>query len=267
MNYCGVVPCRRRLLSLLMSGAWVLALSACSDNDPAPSGTGSAVSGEVTVFAAASLTAAFTEIGEAFTTSFPDASVTFNFAGSSDLAAQIGEGAPADVFASADLDAMAALTEAADNGTEPVLFATNMAEILVAPGNPLGITSVADLATDDLIVVVCAPDVPCGAYAAAIFDNAGVTVAAKSLEENVKAVVAKVTLGEADAGIVYATDVIAAGDNAQGVRIPADINVVAHYPIAVTTDAPNPASARAFVDFVTGEQGQMILASHGFSAP
>jgi molybdate transport system substrate-binding protein len=227
----------------------------------------SAVSGDVTVFAAASLTAAFTEIGEAFSVEYPDAEVTFNFGSSSELVAQIGEGAPADVFASADLSNMTKLTDAAGNASEPVVFATNLAEIIVAPGNPTGITSVADLADPELIVVLCAPEVPCGKYAASIFENAGVTVTPKSLEENVKAVVTKVTLGEADAGIVYQTDVTAAGADAEGVVIPADVNVVAEYPIAATTNATNPDGAQAFIDFVTGEQGQKILASYGFGAP
>jgi molybdate transport system substrate-binding protein len=225
------------------------------------------VSGDVTVFAAASLTAAFTEIGEAFIVENPDANVTFNFAASSELVTQIGEGAPADVFASADLSSMTKLTDAGNNAAEPVVFATNLAEIIVAPGNPEGITGVADLANQDLIVVQCAPEVPCGRYAEQIVANAGVTVTPKSFEQNVKAVVTKVTLGEADAGIVYTTDVTAAGADADGVEIPADINVVAQYPIAVTTQAPNAQGAQAFIDFVTGEQGQTILASSGFLAP
>lgn len=236
-----------------------LGASCGSDDAAAP--------GDVTVFAAASLTAAFTEIGDAFMVEHPDATVTFNFAASSELVTQIGEGAPADVFASADLNNMTKLADAGNNGSKPVVFATNLAEIIVAPGNPKGITGVADLANEDLIVVLCAPDVPCGTYATTILENAGVTVTPKSLEENVKAVVSKVTLGEADAGIVYATDVTAAGDDAAGVKIPADVNVVAEYPIALTKDAPNAEGAQAFIAFVTGEQGQSILASYGFLAP
>lgn len=225
------------------------------------------VSGRVTVFAAASLTAAFTEIGDAFMVENPAATVTFNFAASSELVTQLDEGAPADVFASADLSNMAKLTDAGINSSEPVVFATNVAEIVVGAGNPKGITGVADLANEDLIVILCAPEAPCGNYAAQILDNAGVTVTAKSLEENVKAVVTKVTLGEADAGIVYATDVAAAAGDAEGVEIPPDINVTAEYPIALTKDAPNADGAQAFVDFVTGEHGQAILASYGFLAP
>lgn len=237
------------------------------DTGSSDSGSDSSISGDITVFAAASLTAAFTDIGEAFAAEYPDADITFNFAASSELVTQIGEGAPADVFASADLSNMTKLTDAGDNGSEPVVFTTNLAEIIVAPGNPEGITGVADLANEDLVVVQCAPEVPCGAYAARIFENAGVTVTPKSLEENVKAVVTKVTLGEADAGIVYATDVTAAGDAAEGVEVPADINVVAEYPIAVTAEAPNAEGGAAFVEFVTGEQGQEILESYGFIAP
>ena len=228
---------------------------------------GSSGEAMVTVFAAASLTAAFTDIGDAFTIENPDVDVRFNFAASSELVTQIGEGAPADVFASADSNNMTKLTDAGNNATEPVIFATNSAEIIVGPGNPKGITGVADLANDDVTVVLCAPEVPCGKYAAQVFANAGVTVTPKSLEENVKAVVTKVTLGEADAGIVYQTDVTAAGADAEGVQIPADINVVAQYPIAVTRGAPNAGGARAFIDFVNGAQGQEILASYGFLAP
>lgn len=244
-----------------------IALAACGeDDDRAPTGA-SAVEGTVTVFAAASLTAAFTEIGDAFMTEYPEAEVVFNFAASSELVTQIGEGAPADVFASADQNNMTKLTDADGNASEPEVFARNLLQIIVGPGNPTGITGVADLANEDLIVVTCAPEVPCGKYAAEIFANAGVTVTPKSLEENVKAVVSKVTLGEADAGIVYRTDVIAAGADAVGVEIPEDVNVVAEYPVVVTKDAPNADGAQAFIDVVLSEQGRTILDSYGFLAP
>jgi len=236
------------------------------ETDAATTGT-PAVVGDVTVFAAASLSAAFTDIGDAFVAANPDADVVLSFAGSSDLAAQIDEGAPADVFASADLSNMTKVTDAGQDASEPVVFATNIAEIIVEAGNPEGITGVEDLADPDLIVVQCAPEVPCGKYAAQIYENAGVTVAPKSLEDNVKAVVTKVTLGEADAGVVYATDVVAAGADAEGVEIPADVNVVAEYPILSLTEAPNADGAQAFIDFVLSERGQGILASYGFLAP
>jgi molybdate transport system substrate-binding protein len=221
---------------------------------------------EVVVFAAASLTGAFTELGDAFTEANPQTSVTFSFAASSELVAQILEGAPADVYASADLTNMSRLTDAGADASDPVVFATNRSEIIVAPGNPLGIRGLEDL-TDDLIIVICAPQVPCGAYAAQIFANAGVTVTPDSFEENVKAVVTKVTLGEADAGIAYATDVAAAGDGAGGVEIPVEFNVVAEYPIAITAEAPNPDGAQAFVDFVVSDTGRAILSTYGFTSP
>jgi len=234
---------------------------------PTDAPAASAVEGDVTIFAAASLTAAFTEIADAFMVENPDANVVLNFAGSSDLVTQITEGAPADVFASADLNNMTKITDASLNADEPVVFATNIAEIIVGAGNPMGVTGVEDLADpSDLIIVQCAPEVPCGSYAERIYENAGITVTPASFEENVKAVVTKVTLGEADAGIVYATDVTAAGDEAEGVEIPADINVVAEYPIAPLVEAPNADGAQAFIDFVLSEQGQKILASYGFVA-
>jgi len=240
--------------------AVALLVAACGSADDADSG-------EIVVFAAASLTEAFTELGNAFGELDPDGSVTFSFAASSELVAQITEGAPADVFASADLANMDRLADAGATDGVPVVFASNRSEIVVAPGNPLGITGVGDLADDDLVLVTCAPEVPCGSYAAEIFANAGVSPTPDSYEENVKAVVSKVVLGEADAGIAYATDVRAAGDAAAGVEIPADLNVVAEYPIALTAEAANPAGGRAFVDFVLSDAGQAILADHGFSSP
>jgi molybdate transport system substrate-binding protein len=251
---------RRR--TLLAAAALVVVASACGNDGNAASSPGN-----VTVFAAASLTAAFTEIGDAFTAANPDTGVTFNFAASSDLVAQINEGGPADVFASADQSNMSKLIDAGNNGSDPVVFATNSLEIIVEPGNPEAITGVADLGNDDLIVVICAAEVPCGKYAQQIFDAAGVAVTPDSLEENVKAVVTKVAAGEADAGLVYTTDVIAAGDRAEGVQIPADVNVLAEYPIAVTRDPPNAQAGQAFIDFVLGEQGQRILDSYGFLPP
>ena len=238
-----------------------LVVASCGSGD---GGSDDSSGGNVTVFAAASLTAAFTELGDAFTAANPDVEVTFNFAGSSDLVAQISDGAPVDVFASADFANMSKLTDADLAAGEPATFATNAAEIVVEPGNPRDIAGLAGLADSDLIVVLCAPEVPCGAYAERVVANAGITVTPSSYEENVKAVVTKVTLGEADAGIVYRTDVIAAGDAAQGVPIPDDINVVAEYPIALVADAPNAAGAQAFIDFVLGPAGQGIVAAYGF---
>lgn len=245
-------------ISALMSGA-----TGCrggADSAAEPSGT-------MVVFAAASLTEAFTAVGAAFEAERPGTTVTFSFAASSELAAQIVEGAPADVFASADWNNMVRLTDADATQGEPVVFATNRSEIVVAPGNPLGIESVADLVDDDLVLVVCAPEVPCGTYASMIFEQAGVAPTPDSYESNVKSVVTKVALGEADAGIAYATDVLAADGTVGGVEIASDIDVVAEYPIAVTAETSDPDLAQGFVDFVLGDDGRALLAEHGFSAP
>jgi molybdate transport system substrate-binding protein len=221
-------------------------------------------SDSATVFAAASLTEAFTELGDAFAQQQPDVGLTFSFGSSSDLARQVVEGAPVDVFASADPANMAKVTDAGAASAEPTVFATNRAEIIVASGNPLDIAGVDDLSAADLVVVVCAPEVPCGTYAGAVFTKAGVDVTPDSYEGNVKAVATKVTLGEADAGIVYATDVLAAGDAASGIEIPDDINVIAEYPIVAVSDND---VGRTFIEFVTSPAGERILASHGFGSP
>jgi molybdate transport system substrate-binding protein len=238
-----------------------------SGSAPASSTPGAGVEGDITVFAATSLTESFTEIGDAFTAANPDATATFSFDASSALVQQIIEGAPADVFASADTANMDKLTDAELNGAAPVVIATNLLTIIVAPGNPLGITGVEDLANPDIKVVVCAPEVPCGNYADQIFTAAGVEVTPVSLEQNVRGVSTKVTEGEADAGIVYVTDVIAAGDDAGMVEIPQDINVVAEYPIAAVAESEYPEVDQAFIDFVLGDEGQGILAEYGFGPP
>jgi len=230
--------------------------------------SGSDLDGDLSVFAAASLTDAFTEIGDAFITENPDVEVTFSFGASSDLVNQINEGAPVDVFASADVANMDKLVDADGADDEPLVFATNSLAIIVEAGNPESITGLEDLGADpDLVVLSCAPEVPIGAYTQEVLSNAGVEVEFDSLEENVRAVVEKVVLGEADAGVVYTTDVTAAGEDAEGVEIPADVNITADYPIAVTAEAANPDGADAFEAFVVGPAGQEILASYGFGAP
>jgi molybdate transport system substrate-binding protein len=230
----------------------------------APTTTTVAVAGNITVFAAASLTDAFNEIGAAFTKAYPQAKATFSFDASSALAQQITQGAPADLFASADQANMDKLTKAGLNGAAPQVFANNLLGIIVPPGNPKGVKGVQDLANPDLKVVLCADGVPCGTYAKQILTTAGVTVNPVSLEQNVKGVVTKVTTGEADAGIVYVTDIAAAGSKAAGVEIPKDINVVAVYPIAATKTSQNSAADQAFIGFLLGSQGQSILAKYGF---
>ena len=226
-----------------------------------------AATGEVVVFAGSSLTEAFNEMATAFKVDNPDATVTFNFAGSGDLVTQITQGAPADIFVSADDSNMKKLIDAGEAVGEPVDIAKNTTQIIVEPGNPKGVTGVADLAKPDLIVVLCADTVPCGKSAATVLKNAGVTVTPASFEDKVKGVVTKVTAGEADAGIVYVTDVMAAGNAAAGVDVPADINVINNYPMALTKESPNPTTAKAFMDFVASDAGQAILAKYGFLAP
>ena len=227
------------------------------------------VTGDITVLAAASLTDTFKELGTAFQTANPGAKVTFSFGSSSTLVTQINQGAPADIFASADTANMDKLTGAGAAGITGTAktFAANKLQIIVGKGNPLAITGVADLTKAGLIYVTAAPEVPIGKYALQVLANAKVTVTPKSLEADVKSIVNKVTLGEADAGIVYATDVIAAGDKAGGVTIPDNLNVLATYPIAVTKAAQNAPTATAFVAFVTSAEGQTVLAKYGFAKP
>jgi molybdate transport system substrate-binding protein len=270
MRRSGIALMTTRVLVLVLVGMLV---ASCGSDDPGPAATTAsptgqqAASGEVVVFAASSLTDAFTKMADAFTAQNPDAKLTFNFAGSGDLVTQIGQGAPADVFASADDSNMAKLADAGDAADAPVSIAKNTFEIIVEAGNPKDITGLADLSNSDLVVVLCADTVPCGTGAATVLSNAAVTVTPKSYEDKVKGVVTKVTTGEADAGIVFVTDVQAAGDKAAGVTIPADVNVISNYPMVVTKDAPNPAAARAFIDFVASAAGQSILAEYGFLAP
>jgi len=190
----------------------------------------------------------------------PDVDVTFNFAGSSELAAQIGAGAPADVFAAADASTMDRVLRGR-SGIAPVTFARNSMQIIVATGNPRGISGLGDLARPDVSTVLCDPAVPCGRYARAILDAAGIGSIPRSLESNVTAVVSKVILGEADAGVVYATDVVAAAGSAEGIDIAAEENVTVDLQIAALTSG---ATARAFLAFVLSEAGREILVRHGF---
>jgi molybdate transport system substrate-binding protein len=233
----------------------------------APATTAAPVQGSITVFAAASLTQAFNQVGAAFTRANPAAKVTFSFDASSALVQQITNGAPADVFASADTTNMDKLTKAGLNGTPPVLFATNLLGIIVPPGNPKGITGVHDLTKPGLKVVLCAVQVPCGQYAKQILEMAGMSITPVSYEQNVKGVVTKVTAGEADAGIVYVTDIAAAGSKASGVNIPNNMNVVADYPIASVKSFNNQAVDQAFIHFLLGPDGQAIMAKYGFLKP
>jgi molybdate transport system substrate-binding protein len=240
--------------------------AACSTGDAAGEATGG-VSGELLVFAAASLTDAFDELGEAFVAANPDVEVVFNHAGSQTLASQVNEGAPADVFASANTTQMDAVAAAGNLAGEPAIFTANLLEIAVERDNPLGIRGLADLADPDLVLVLPAEEVPAGRYARQALDAAGVEVTPWSLEQDVRAALSKVELGEADASIVYASDIVASAGRADGVAIPSEQNVAASYPIAVLAAAPNPTAADAFVSFVRSDAGQEILTAYGFAAP
>jgi molybdate transport system substrate-binding protein len=242
-----------------------LALAGCGGGDDDSGGSsGAATPGEIKVFAAASLTAAFTKIGEDFTAANGGTRVTFNFAGSQALATQIQQGAPADVFASADIPNMDKVKDLV--GT-PQIFASNQLQIVVEKRNPKGVKGLDDLANPDLKVVLAAPDVPVGKYGQQALEKAGVTVKPVSQEQDVKAVVSKVSLGEADAGIAYVTDVTAGGDKVEGVEIPKGQNVVATYPIATVKAGKAQDKAQAFTDLVLSAEGQQVLKQYGFLPP
>lgn len=254
---------RRRAVAALVAVAALA--SACGTSAPSSS-SASGLSGTISVFAASSLTAAYTTIGSDFQKSHPGTMVKFTFLGSSTLVAQIQQGAIGDVFASADQPNMQKLVDAALIAGSPATFAHNRLQIVVGAGNPRHITGLSDLSHSALVVLLCAPAVPCGRYAAQALQKAGVTVKPASEEADVKAVVSKVALGEADAGIVYVTDVKAAGAGVQGVDIPPALNVVADYPIAVLKDSQDVPLAQAFVRYVLAD-GQRTLTRYGFTSP
>jgi molybdate transport system substrate-binding protein len=244
--------------------------SSGSSGTPAASGsagsTAAALSGQITVFAAASLTGSFTTLGQQFEAAHPGTKVTFSFGPSSGLATQITNGAPADVFASASAKNMGQVitTKAATTSTN---FAKNRMEIAVPPANPAKITQLSDLAKPKVKVVLCAAAVPCGATARKVFTNAKITVTPVSNEVDVKSTLAKVQLGEADAGVVYVTDVLAAGAKVKGIEVPADVNASTEYPIAALTASKNAALAEAFVDYVLSPDGATVLTAAGFEKP
>jgi molybdate transport system substrate-binding protein len=225
------------------------------------------LSGEVTVSAAASLTSAFQQIARDFETAHPGVVLRTNFAGSPTLVQQIQEGAPVDVFASADEPSMQRLIDAGEIAGTPRIFARNQLAVVVPKGNPERVSGLADLTKPGLVLSLCGPAVPAGRYAREAFRKAGLTVPETSQELDVKAVVSRVVLGEADAGVVYVTDARAAGDKVEGIAIPEASNVLARYPIAVLKDAPNRAAADAFVAYVLGASGRTTLENFGFLAP
>jgi molybdate transport system substrate-binding protein len=244
----------------------VAALLAACGSPASTSSSTTPLSGTVSVFAAASLTASFNAIGTSFQAANRGVTVKFNYAGTPTLVTQIEQGAPADVFASADTTNMDRLKGDGFTAGTPQVFAHNELEIVVAPGNPKGIAGLDDLAKPGVIYITEAPTVPAGKYALQALKMAGVTVTPKSLETDVKSVISKIELGEADAGIVYTTDVTAAGDKVQGVPIPAAENVIATYPIVAVKASPNLAAAKAFIAYVLSAAGQAQLQSFGFLA-
>jgi molybdate transport system substrate-binding protein len=236
-------------------------LAGCGSDD-----SGGSEDVTIRVFAASSLTESFTELGKQFEADHPGTGVELNFGASSGLAEQIRSGAPADVFASASPSNMEILVD--DGAAEdPRDFAANSMEIAVPPDNPGSIGALADLARSGVKVAVCQPQVPCGKVSAEVFGNAGLTVNPATEEVDVKSVLTKVRLGEVDAGVVYVTDVLAAGDDVVGVEIPPDVNATTTYPIASLEESEHAKEAAAFVDLVLSDDGAEVLEEAGFQSP
>ncbi|MGY4648207.1 molybdate ABC transporter substrate-binding protein [Mycobacterium sp. URHB0021] len=249
------------------------AVSGCGSSEQASSTSSSGASssaaagGKLIIFAAASLKQPFTDIGQQFESGNPGSAVEFSFAGSSDLVTQLTQGAPADVFASADTTNMDKAAKANLLAGDPVNFASNTLTIVAAPGNPRKIASFNDLTAPGLSVVVCAPQVPCGSATRKVEQASGVTLNPVSEESQVTDVLTKVTSGEADAGLVYVTDARGAGDKVTAVAFPESADAVNTYPIAVLQQSKTPELARKFVDLVTAEAGKKVLTAAGFAKP
>ncbi|MFG2352921.1 molybdate ABC transporter substrate-binding protein [Streptomyces sp. NPDC048521] len=265
----------RRTLQLAGAGAAaVMALSACSSSSDAKDSSGASgnsaspkVSGTVTVFAAASLKESFTTLGKQFEKRHPGTEVSFNFGGSDTLAANITGGAPADVFAAASPKTMAIVTDAKDAVGTPATFVRNRLEIATLPGNPHRVASLEDLTKSGLKVVLCDRTVPCGAAAQKALEAGGVDLTPVSYEQDVKGALTKVELKEADAAVVYRTDVKAAGDKVEGVEFPESAQAVNDYPIALLKNARNTEAAKAFIALVRSAEGQQVLGGAGFLKP
>jgi molybdate transport system substrate-binding protein len=270
---------QRRLIALTAAAisALVIAVGCSSSTDsagrPPASSTGArgdssnaAVSGTVVIFAAASLKEAFTTLGKQFQSVHPGTIVKLSFGASSDLAEQINQGAPADVFASASPKNMKQVLDAGGASTSTD-FVKNVMEVAVPPSNPGGVTSVTDLGKSGVKLALCQPEVPCGAIATEVFKKAKITVKPVTLEADVKTTLSKVELNEVDAGVVYATDVRAAGSKVKGIVIPDNLNASTEYPIAALAKAPNATGAQAFVAYVLSPAGQSVLSADGFQKP
>lgn len=237
--------------------ALLVVISACGDDDEEAS---------IIVLAAASLTDAFTQVGDAFEAGNSGVTVELSFGASSALREQILEGAPADVFASANPSNMDAVVDA-ELAAEPAVFTTNRLQIAVPASNPGGVEGLEDFADADLLLGLCAEEVPCGQFGREALANAGVTPSIDTNAPDVRALLTQIESGDLDAGIVYETDVLAAGDAVTGIDIPDEQNVLARYPIAVLSESGEEGAAGDFVDFVLADDGQAILASFGFGSP
>lgn len=240
--------------------------SASATSASASASSSAALSGSITVFAASSLKEAFTTIGQQFQAAHPGVKVTFSFGASSTLAIQITSGAPADVFASASTKNMQEVVTAGD-ASSPVNFVKNVMEVAVPPSNPGHVTSVNDLAKSSVKVALCQPQVPCGSVAVKVFANARITVKPVTLQPDVKSVLTQVELGNVDAGMVYVTDVNAAGSKVKGILIPDNVNASTEYPIAAVSKSANSALAQAFVAYVLSPAGQSVLTADKFEKP
>jgi molybdate transport system substrate-binding protein len=256
-----------RRFAVIAAGLVAAAAAGCSSsNATTPSSGGSLSTGTITVFAAASLTGAFTKLGQQFQAAHKGDTVKFSFGPSSGLAAQITSGAPADVFASASPTNMQQVVSAGD-ASNPQNFAKNTAEVAVPPNNPAKVTSVKDLAKSSVKVALCQPQVPCGKVAAQVFKNAGITVKPVTLQADVKSVLTEVETGNVDAGMVYVTDVMAAGSKVKGVTIPASENASTLYPMATVSSSKHQSIAQAFMNYVLSPAGQQVLTAAGFEKP
>lgn len=256
---------RRTLTALLAPAAAVALLAGCGSSDqPA---AGAAPTTTLTVFAAASLKAPYTELGARYEAAHPGTTVRFTFAGSSDLVTQLTQGAPGDVLATADSATMGRAVDAGTTTGAPRDVATNTLEIATAPGNPTGIASLADLARAGTTLVVCAPQVPCGAAAVTVEQAAGVSLSPVSEESSVTDVLTKVTSGQADAGLVYRTDVAGAGGKVTGVDFPESGAAVNRYPVVALAASQAPAAAADLVAYLAGPDAQQVLVAAGFGTP
>lgn len=258
---------RSAMRNAIAAVAVAAAVAGCggSSSGGASSSTG-AVSGTVNVFAAASLTEAFTTLGKQFEAAHPGVKVVFNFAASSALAEQINQGAPADVFASASTKNMDQVVSSGA-ASSPTPFVKNVMEIATPPSNPAHVASVNDLANKGVKVALCQAQVPCGTTAQKVFTNAKITVKPVTEEADVKSVLSKVELGEVDAGVVYVTDVRSGGSKVKGISIASDVNASTTYPIAALTKAQNATAAQAFVAYVLSSEGAAVLTADGFEKP